>query len=84
MTKILVWASPIAPFQRVTLIKNNTTSEVGVTMADLGDTIFETAMEHGIEEVEFYGNREFCLGVMHDLCKHDKYTNTITIKHIGG
>lgn len=84
MNKVIVYANPVAPFQKVILIKDNIPSEVGVSIEDLPEAIFLTAAKHSIEEIEFRGNREYCLGLMHDLCKYDKYTDTIKIKYFGG
>lgn len=84
MNKVIVFTNPVAPFQRIILIKNGETSEVGVGVSDLADAVLESAEKHQIEEIEFRGNQEYCLGLMHELCNHSHYTNTIKVKYIGG
>jgi len=84
MNKILIFASPVSPFQRLVFIKDGNASEVGVQTDDLSETILDLAEKHSLETVEFRGNREYCLGLMHKLCQHTHYTNTITVKYFGG
>lgn len=84
MNKIIIFANPIAPFQRVILINNGETSEIGVSVDDLAEAILDSAEKFSLQEVEFRGNREYCLGLMHGLCQHSHYTNIIKVKYFGG
>jgi hypothetical protein len=84
MNKLIIFTNPVAPMQQIVMIKDGVTSQAGIQYENLNEELVELSAKHRIEEIEFRGNREYCLGIMHELCGHSNYNKAITVKYIGG
>jgi hypothetical protein len=58
--KIIVWTSPIAPFQKIYVIKNgDMVDQVGVQFDDLEDVIVAMCQKYSITQIDFSGTHSY-------------------------
>ena len=68
MNKIIVYANPIAPFQKVLTVKDGKlVDQVGVLPNYLTEIIFGTAQKYNIQDIDFTGVKDFALGFIKDM-----------------
>lgn len=68
VSKIIVWTSPVAPFQKIYVMKDGVlVDQMGITPNDIVDVVFAVADKYEINKIDFSGARSFAENFMKEL-----------------
>ena len=79
--KIIIWTSPIAPFQQLYVYKNGERVEhFGAKIEDLADLLIAAIEKYEITQLDFSGAHVFAQGLVRDFQR--QYTAKYSIDNI--
>ena len=68
--KIIVWTSPVAPFQKIYVMKEGVlVDQAGIMPNDIVDVIFAIVDKYQIDNIDFSGARSFAESFVNELKK---------------
>ena len=87
MEKILVLTNPVAPFQKVCVVKDdNLVEQVGITPNYIPEVVCQMSQKYDVTKVVVYGTEDFARGIL-DLLQVDYLnytTTTLDFEYAGG
>ena len=70
ISKIVVWTSPVAPFQKIYVFKEgNLVDQMGIMPNNIVDIIFELVDKYQINDIDFSGTYSFGKSFMDEIKK---------------
>lgn len=70
ISKIVVWTSPVAPFQKIYVFKEGTlVDQMGIMPNNIVDIIFELVDKYQINDIDFSGTYSFGKSFMDEIQK---------------
>lgn len=70
VNKIIVWTSPVAPFQKIYVMKDGVlVDQMGIMPNNIVDIIFSLVDKYNIENIDFSGAHSFAENFANELKK---------------
>lgn len=70
VNKIIVWTSPVAPFQKIYVMKDGIlVDQMGIMPNNIVDIIFSLVDKYNIENIDFSGTHSFAENFVNELKK---------------
>ena len=84
MDRIIVYASPVAPLQKIMAIKDGQLiDQVGIWPSYLVETIFAMVQKYDIQDIDFTGLKSFALNFIEEMKQPNTYNfNNLNINFV--